>query len=80
MNNHYKTLEDANTPAADWTNPPKVGSEFHQSGKLLLVNYDNYFQGKYVAGPLAAPTLILCMSWSSHSYAEIKALIDAAIA
>jgi hypothetical protein len=79
MNTHYKTLEDANTPAADWTNPPKVGTAFDQTSKLLLLNFENYFQGKNVPEEITTSTLVLVIAWSSHSYAEIKALIDAAI-
>ena len=78
MNDHYATLEAANTPAADWTNPPKVGTEFNQASKLSLGNFENYYQRKPVA--VSTDTLNLCIAWNSHSYAEIKALIDAAVA
>ena len=78
MNNHYKSLEDASTAAADWTSPTKVGTEFTSSSSVHLINFENYWQGKPTAAP--TDTLSICIGWNSHSYADIKALIDAAIA
>jgi len=79
MNTHYTSLEDADTAAASWSNPTKVGSEFTQSSDLCLVNYQNYWQQS------PTPTqdtnaLMLCISYTTHTYAQIKALMDAAIA
>jgi len=79
MNTHYTSLEDADTAAASWSNPTKVGSEFTQSSDLCLINYQNYWQGT------PTPTqdtnvLMMAIGYTTHTYAQIKALIDAAIA
>jgi hypothetical protein len=79
MNTHYTSLEDADTAAASWSNPTKVGSEFTQSSDLCLVNYQNYWQ----QSPTPAQdtnALMMCISYTTHTYAQIKALMDAAIA
>jgi hypothetical protein len=78
MNAHYVSLEYDNTPAAGWTDPPKVGPEFISTSSLFLLNFENYWKGEPSFTP--TPTLTLDITWSSHSYAEIKALIDAAVA
>tara|TARA_R100000008_G_scaffold86385_1_gene79273 strand:- start:1447 stop:2286 length:840 start_codon:yes stop_codon:yes gene_type:complete len=76
--NHYKALVDANTAAADYTSPALVGSEFTQTSKLALINFENQY------GPTpqtyTESSLSLLITWNDHTYAQIKALMDAAIA
>ena len=79
MNTHYASLESADTAAASWTNPTKVGSEFTQSSDLLLVNYENYWQQTPTPAQ-NTDTLLMAIGYTTHTYAQIKALIDAAIA
>jgi hypothetical protein len=77
-NNHYKALRDANTPAADYTDPPAAGAEYAVEGNILLINHENQWRGT----TLNADTdrVYLCITWSSHTYAQIKTIMDAAIA
>ena len=77
-NNHYKALRDANTPAADYTDPPAAGAEYVVEGNILLVNYENQFRPT----TLNADTDRICLSigWTNHTYAQIKATMDEAIA
>ena len=37
-NNHYKALRDADTPTADYTDPPAAGAEYVVEGNILLIN------------------------------------------
>ena len=78
-NAHYQTLRDNNTAAADYTSPTQVGSQFSQIGNVLLLNFENQWQPTDVENN-DKDQMKLIIAWSSHSYAEIKALIDAAIA
>ena len=78
-NNHYAGLVSGSTAAADYTNPPQVGTEFSQIGNVLLVNYENHWQPTDLVSN-DRDQLKFILTWSSHSYAQIKALIDAAIA
>lgn len=78
-NAHYQTLRDNNTAAADYTSPTQVGSQFSQIGNVLLINYENQWQPTNI-GSHTKDQIKLIIAWSSHSYAQIKALIDAAIA
>ena len=79
MNTHYNTLENDNTATASWTNTTRVGSEFTQTGSVILLNGPTYHQ------PTPTPaqttdTLLMGIGYTTHTYAQIKALIDAAIA
>ena len=78
FNNHYTTLKNASTAAADYTDPTKSGSEFAQTGSVVLVNFENMH--KPTAVSRTKDQLSLIISWSNKSYADIKTLIDAAIA
>ena len=80
MQTHYKTLEDASTASASWTNPTRVGSEFTQASTCCLVNFENYW-GR-VADPAqdSDDCLLFTIGWTTHTYAQIKTLIDTAIA
>ena len=77
-NSHYQSLIDASTAVADYTDPTKVGSEFTQTGSVVLVNLENQY--KPTAVSRTKDQLSLAITWSNKSYADIKALIDAAIA
>jgi hypothetical protein len=77
-NNHYKALRDANTPAADYTDPPAAGAEYVVEGNILLVNYENQWRGTTMNTD--TDKIYLCITWSSHTYAQIKTIMDAAIA
>mgnify|MGYP006408641935 CR=1 FL=1 len=76
-NNHYKALRDANTPAADYTDPPAAGAEYVVEGNILLINYENQLRGTTMNTD--TDRIYLTIVWSNHTYAEIKELIDAAI-
>ena len=76
-NSHYKALADASTAAADYTDPSLVGEEFEQAGSLLLYNCENQFRPTSINGTEDRVALDIC--WSNHTYAEIKALMDAAV-
>ena len=78
-NAHYQTQVDNSTAAADYTSPTQVGSQFSQTGKILLINFENHWQPTDIASN-TKDQLKFVMAWSSHTYAQIKALIDAAIA
>ena len=78
-NAHYQTLKDNNTAAADYTSPTQVGSQFTQIGNILLLNFENQWQPTDMENN-TRDQLKLTISWSSHSYAQIKTLIDTAIA
>jgi len=77
-NSHYQGLVDAGTAVASYTDPTKVGSEFTQTGSVVLVNFENQY--KPTAVSRTKDQLSLAITWSNKSYADIKALIDAAIA
>ena len=76
-NNHYKALRDANTPAADYTDPPAAGAEYVVEGNILLLNYENQWRG--TTTNTDTDRICLSITWSNHTYAEIKELIDATI-
>ena len=79
MNTHYTSLEDADTASTSWTDPTKVGSEFTQTGSVILINGNNYH--KPTSSPAqSTDTLMMGIGYTTHTYAQIKALIDAAIA
>ena len=78
FNNHYTTLKDASTAAASYTDPTKTGSEFAQTGSVVLVNFENMH--KPTAVSRTKDQLSLIISWSNKSYSDIKTLIDAATA
>jgi len=78
FNNHNTTLKDASTAAASYTDPTKVGSEFAQTGSVVLVNFENMHKPSVVSR--TKDQLSLMITWSNKSYADIKTLIDAAIA
>ena len=78
-NAHYQTQVDNSTAAADFTSPPQVGSQFSQVGSVILINYENHWQPTDYANA-DKDELKLLIAFGSHSYAQIKALIDAAIA
>ena len=77
-NNHYKALRDANTPAADYTDPPAAGAEYVVEGNILLVNYENQWRGTTMNTD--TDKIYLCITWSNHTYAQIKTIMDASIA
>lgn len=76
--NHYKALEDANTAAADYTDPTLVGSEFTQAGKIVLINMENQYRPTHQSW--TEDQLTLMITWSDNSYSDIKTLMDAAVA
>ena len=78
FNNHYTTLKNASTAAASYTDPTKSGSEFTQTGSVVLINFENMH--KPTAVSRTKDQLSLIITWSNKSYADIKTLIDAAIA
>ena len=78
-NAHYQTQVDNSTAAADFTSPPQVGSQFSQVGNIILINYENHWQPTDYANA-DKDELKLLIAFASHSYAQIKALMDAAIA
>ena len=77
-NSHYQGLVDASTAVASYTDPTKVGTEFVEAGNVVLLNLEN--QHKPTAVSRTKDQLSLSISWSNKSYADIKSLIDAAIA
>ena len=77
-NDHYKSLRDANTPAADYTDPPLSGTEHVVEGNIQLVNFEN--QWRPTTTNSDTDRIVICIGYSSHTFAQIKAIIDAAIA
>tara|TARA_R100000988_G_C4000552_1_gene168774 strand:- start:954 stop:1757 length:804 start_codon:yes stop_codon:yes gene_type:complete len=77
FNAHNKTLADASTAPASYTNQTLSGSEFTQAGSVVLINCTNQYQP---ISDFSVDSITLNIAWYSHTYAEIKALIDAAIA
>ncbi len=77
FNDHNKTLADASTAPASYTNQTLSGSEFTQAGSVVLINCTNQYQP---ISDFSVDSITLNIAWYSHTYAEIKALIDAAIA
>ena len=77
-NAHYQTLVDASTAAGSYTSPTLVGSEFTQTGEIVLVNLENQYRPTVESW--TEDQLMLIISWSNKSYSNIKTLIDAAIA
>jgi hypothetical protein len=75
LNDHYRGLVEAGTPAKDFTDPPLIGKEFEESGDITLVNCQNYYRPKKVG----EETLSLKIAWYGHTYDEIKELMDASI-
>jgi hypothetical protein len=78
FNAHNQTLADASTAPASYTNQTLSGSEFTQAGSVMLVNCTNQYQPTPSSPTVDAYTLNI--AWYSHTFAQIKALIDAAIA
>jgi hypothetical protein len=78
FDNHYKTQYDASTLAADYTSPTLVGSEYTLRSNLMLLNYENAWKGSDVVR--SKDNLSINIAWSSHTYAQIKTIIDTAIA
>ena len=78
FNAHNQTLADASTAPASYTNQTLSGSEFTQTGSVLLMNSTNQYQPTPVSR--TADHIVLHIAWYAHTYAEIKALMDAAIA
>ena len=76
-NSHYKALADADTLAADYTDPPLTGEEYTVGGNILLINCEN--QQRPTTLNSDTDRVALCIAWTSHTYAQIKALIDAAV-
>ena len=77
FNAHNQTLADASTAPASYTNQTLSGSEFTQSGSVMLINCTNQYQP---ISNFSVDAVNLTIAWYGHTYAEIKALIDAAIA
>jgi len=75
---HYQALEDANTATASYTDPTLVGSEFTQTSEICLLNLEN--QHRFTPQSWTEDRLMLVINWSNKSYAQIKALMDAAVA
>jgi hypothetical protein len=78
FNAHNQALADASTAPADYTNETLSGSEFTQAGSVVLLNCTNQYQPVSVSPTVDVITLNI--AWYTHTYAQIKALIDAAIA
>jgi hypothetical protein len=76
--NHYKALEDANTATASYTDPTLVGSEFTQTGEIVLLNLEN--QHRFTPQSWTEDQVMLVINWSNKSYSDIKTLMDAAVA
>lgn len=76
--NHYQTLQDASTAAADYTDPTLVGSEFTQTGKVVLINFENQYRP--TPQTYTESSLSFLITWCNDSYSDIKALMDAAVA
>lgn len=77
-NSHFKALADGGTDTADYTDPSLVGEEFEQAGSLLLINCESQFRPTSPTNGID-DKVILAICWSNHSYAEIKALMDAGV-
>ena len=78
FNAHNQTLADASTAPASYTNQTLSGSEFTQNGSVVLINCTNQYQPVPVSRTV--DQTVLHIAWYSHTYAQIKALMDAAIA
>jgi hypothetical protein len=78
FNAHNQALADASTAPADYTNQTLSGSEFTQNGSIILINCTNQYQPVPVSRTV--DHTVLHIAWYSHTYAQIKALMDAAIA
>ena len=74
-NAHYKALADASTATTDYTDPALEGTEYTEVGNILLVNCENQFRFTTLNTDTDRMWLQIC--WNSHSYAQIKALMDA---
>jgi len=75
---HYKTQYDASTLPAAFTSPTLVGTEFTQVGNIILLNLETAWKGSDVVRTNDFITMNIV--WSSHTYAQIKTIIDTAIA
>jgi hypothetical protein len=75
---HYQALEDANTAAADYTDPTLVGSEFTQTGEIVLINLENQYRP--TPQTYTEDSLMLMITWCNYTYSDIKTLMDAAVA
>jgi hypothetical protein len=75
---HYQGLVDASTAAASYTDPSLVGSEFTQTGEIVLINLENQYRP--TPQSYTEDVLTLIIVWSNKSYSDIKTLVDAAIA
>jgi len=75
---HNQALVDASTAAASYTDPTLVGSEFTQTGEIVLMNLENQYRPTHQSWTEDQLTLII--TWSDDSYSTIKALMDAAVA
>jgi len=79
MEDHYRFLEENNTQAKDWTSVPTYGPVHTVKSKLYLLNMETYWHGSHVPPDNPKETMNLCIAWSSHSYKEIKFLIDMSV-
>ena len=79
FNDHYATQHAASTAAADYTSPTLVGSEFTQRSSCMLINLESGWRGTPVM-PKPNDLITINIIYSSHTYAQIKTLIDTAIA
>jgi len=77
-NAHYQALVDASTAAGSYTSPTLVGSEFTQTGEICLINLENQYRPTVQSW--SEDQLMVMIAWSNKSYAQIKTIIDAAIA
>ena len=78
FNTHYATQHGASTAPADYTSPTLVGSEFTQKSSCMLLNLESAWRGTPVT--LTKDVVTINIMWTSHTYAQIKTLIDTAIA
>lgn len=79
MEDHYKFLEDKSTVAKDWTSAPTFGTSHTVKSELYLLNMETYWHGSDIPPDNPKETMNLCLAWSSHSYKEIKFLIDMSV-
>ena len=77
-NAHYQALVDASTAVGSYTDPTLVGSEFTQTGEIVLINMENQYRPTVQSW--SEDQLCLLISWSDKSYDDIKTLMDAAVA
>ncbi len=75
---HNQALVDASTAAASYTDPTLVGSEFTQTGEIVLINLENQYRPTHQSW--TEDSLTLMITWSDDSYDDIKTLMDAAVA